>query len=118
MDDDEIAEVGRLYGHIGQLCEDSSVVPPFDGDIARSLDNISFAHWCEQEIQHPVIMRLAESLTQGLLGVEPTEVSALYIVNYIKSGTGLTNLGSDLEDGGQYLRVRKGKCIPNSYPSK
>lgn len=60
---------------------------------------------------------------RAILGVEADELSALYLVDYIKSGTGLANLAADTADGGQYLRNRQGKtdamiflfwsCCPN-----
>jgi len=54
--------------------------------------------------------------TRAMLGVEPADVSALYFLDYCKSGGGLMQMRSDRKDGGQYLRIRKGtqsfsKCI-------
>jgi monoamine oxidase len=43
-----------------------------------------------------------------MLGVDPAEVSALYFLNYCKSGGGLLQLRSDLKGGGQHLRIRQG----------
>ncbi|KAG8664693.1 uncharacterized protein FPOAC1_013473 [Fusarium poae] len=47
---------------------------------------------------------LVNMLSRDLLGVEADELSALFLINYIKSGTGLANISSDSKDGGQYLR--------------
>jgi monoamine oxidase len=46
--------------------------------------------------------------TRAFLGCEPSEVSALYFLDYCKSGGGLLQMRSDRKDGGQYLRVRTG----------
>lgn len=46
--------------------------------------------------------------TRAMLGVEPSDISALYFLNYCKSGGGLLIMRSDREHGGQYLRVRGG----------
>lgn len=43
-----------------------------------------------------------------MLGVEPSDLSALYFLNYCKSGGGLLQMRSDRKDGGQYLRIRQG----------
>ncbi|KAK9242134.1 hypothetical protein V1506DRAFT_509737 [Lipomyces tetrasporus] len=51
---------------------------------------------------------LANKMTGGLLGVNASEVNALFIIDYFRSGTGLPNLASDQKDGGQYIRNRKG----------
>lgn len=57
----------------------------------------------------PEAEALATLLARDLLGVESDEMSMLYFVDYVKSGTGLMNLISDFKDGGQYLRNRQGK---------
>jgi monoamine oxidase len=46
--------------------------------------------------------------TRAFLGCEPNELSALYFLDYYKSGGGLLQMRSDKKDGGQYLRVRRG----------
>lgn len=43
-----------------------------------------------------------------MLGQEPSDISALYFLNYCKSGGGLLQMRSDRKHGGQYLRVRQG----------
>jgi monoamine oxidase len=43
-----------------------------------------------------------------MLGLEPSDISALYFLNYCKSGGGLLQMRSDRKDGGQYLRIRQG----------
>ncbi|KAJ5736221.1 uncharacterized protein N7483_001346 [Penicillium malachiteum] len=59
--------------------------------------------------------------TRAMLGVEPCDISALYFLNYCKSGGGLLTMRSDRKDGGQYLRVRGGtqtlsKGLASSLP--
>lgn len=46
--------------------------------------------------------------TRAMLGQEPEDVSALYFLNYCKSGGGLLQMRSDRRDGAQYLRLRQG----------
>lgn len=46
--------------------------------------------------------------TQAMLGVEPSEVSALYFLHYCKSGGGLVQMRSDRKGGGQALRCTTG----------
>lgn len=46
--------------------------------------------------------------TRAMLGVEPADVSALYFLNYCKSGGGLLQMRSDRKGGGQHLRIRQG----------
>jgi len=42
-------------------------------------------------------------------GLEPSELSALFFLDYCKSGGGLNQMRSDREHGGQYLRIVEGK---------
>jgi monoamine oxidase len=51
--------------------------------------------------------------TRAFLGCEPSELSALYFLDYCKSGGGLLQMRSDRKDGGQYLRVRTGISLAN-----
>lgn len=47
--------------------------------------------------------------TRAMLGLEPSEVSALYFLHYCKSGGGLMQMRSDQKGGGQALRCKTGK---------
>lgn len=59
--------------------------------------------------------------TRAMLGQDPKDISALYFLNYCKSGGGLMQMRSDRKNGGQYLRVRQGtqllsKGLASSLP--
>ncbi|KAH7354854.1 putative amine oxidase [Rhexocercosporidium sp. MPI-PUGE-AT-0058] len=75
---------------------------------AAALDAVSFKDYCDEHFPGGVASYMAGLATLGLLGVEATEISALFMVDYIKSGTGVANMISDGKDGGQYLRNRRG----------
>ena len=45
---------------------------------------------------------------RAMMGQEPSDVSALYFLNYCKSFGGLLQLRSDEKDGGQHIRVKQG----------
>ena len=47
--------------------------------------------------------------TRALLGLEPREMSMLYLLRYCKSAGGLLRMRRDDEHGGQYLRLVQGK---------
>jgi monoamine oxidase len=47
--------------------------------------------------------------TRAMLGCEPSELSALYFLDYCKSGGGLLQMRSDQKNGGQHLRIRTGR---------
>lgn len=59
---------------------------------------------------------------RAMLGQDPKDISALYFLNYCKSGGGLLQMRSDRKHGGQYLRIRQGtqmlsKGLASSLPA-
>ncbi|KAI1017405.1 hypothetical protein LB505_004909 [Fusarium chuoi] len=75
---------------------------------ADMLDSMTFNELSVKFLGPELGPAVADSATSPLLGVGPDEVSALFMVDYIRSGTGLDNMASDKKDGGQYLRNRQG----------
>lgn len=53
--------------------------------------------------------KLIETTVKGLLGVDATELSLFFYLDYIKSGGSLEDLGSEKSNGAQYQRLRQGK---------
>src|SRR6187402_3425118 len=79
----------------------------------ETLDSSTFLDYCDKNFPGGVASYTAGLATRGLLGVEPDEVSALFMVDYIKAGTGVKNMISDGKDGGQYRRNRRGRTTPS-----
>lgn len=57
-----------------------------------------------------------------MLGHEPEDISALFYLNYCKSGGGLLQMRSDRRGGGQHLRMRQGTqyishCLAQDLPA-
>ncbi|KAL4722556.1 hypothetical protein ACLX1H_010436 [Fusarium chlamydosporum] len=75
---------------------------------ADMLDSLTFSQLSSKYLGPEFGPAVADAATGPLIGVGPDEVSALYMVDYIRSGTGLENMASDKKDGGQYLRNRQG----------
>jgi monoamine oxidase len=75
---------------------------------AEMLDSLTFGQLGSKHLGPELGPALADSATSPLLGVGPDEVSALFMVDYFRSGTGVANMASDGKDGGQYLRNRQG----------
>lgn len=72
------------------------------------LDHLTFADWIKSQGGGETALASATVWTRAMLGLEPTELSALYFLNYCKSGGGLMQMRSDKKGGGQYLRLVKG----------
>ncbi|KAF4986501.1 hypothetical protein FGRMN_10813 [Fusarium graminum] len=75
---------------------------------AKTLDSMTFSQLCVKYLGPKLGPPVGDAATSPLLGVGPDEVSALFMVDLVHSGTGLENLASDGKDGGQYLRNRQG----------
>lgn len=102
---------------LSEYVERSDLRNPHLGPDATALDSMTVAEFIEKEFQSPIILGLATTLTRAILGVDAHEVSALYLVDFIKSGDGFVNITSDVKDGAQYLRNQQGKSdyIPGLF---
>ncbi|KAK8147856.1 hypothetical protein G3M48_000919 [Beauveria asiatica] len=84
----------------------SDLENPHLGQDAVKLDSMTALEFVQREFPAKIATTFTYTLVRALLGVDPEEVSALYLVDFIKSGTGLVNLSSDTKHGAQYLRNR------------
>lgn len=100
-------------------CQALDVLEPRDA----SLDSLTFEAYLRSRGADNIALSTATIWTRAMLGQEPRDISALYFLNYCKSGGGLLQMRSDRKDGGQYLRVRQGtqlfsKGLASSLPSE
>jgi hypothetical protein len=75
---------------------------------AAELDNMTLAQYCKTKLPGTVADLMANATARGFLGVEHEEISALFYIDYVRSGFRLEPLTSDLKGGAQYLRARQG----------
>lgn len=105
------AALGALFQSLTEHIAAANAESPHLSPDAQKLDSVSFAEYAKTVSKSEVGARTASAMTAALLGVEADEVSALFMVDYIQSGTGMENMGSDSKHGGQYLRNRQGETI-------
>lgn len=108
----ELSEVGGVDEmiRVRQLFEDTCQqvdIRNADANDAK-LDSMSLHQWIESQSKSKTALASASVWTRAMLGLEPSEVSALHFLNYCKSGGGLLQMRKDTKDGGQYLRFAKG----------
>lgn len=72
------------------------------------LDKMTFEDWVKSQGGGETALASATVWTRAMLGLDPSEMSALFFLHYCKSGGGLSRMRSDRKDGGQYLRLVKG----------
>ncbi|KAH7176385.1 hypothetical protein EDB81DRAFT_37256 [Dactylonectria macrodidyma] len=73
-----------------------------------SLDSLTFDAYLRSRGASEVAVATGAVWTRAMLGKDPADISALYFLNYCKSGGGLLAMRSDRKGGGQHLRVRQG----------
>ncbi|KAL3421572.1 flavin-containing amine [Phlyctema vagabunda] len=101
--------------------EDCQKIDVFDPK-STDLDSITFSDYVLRLGAGKTALANATTWTRAMLGVEPTELSALFFLNYCKSGGGLLQMRSDRKGGGQHLRLRQGtqsysKGLANILPA-
>jgi monoamine oxidase len=75
----------------------------------RALDSMTFETWLVQQTGNNTrACATGQVWSHAIMGVDPGEVSALFILDYIRAGLGLMSIRSDLKHGGQHLRIREG----------
>ncbi|KAI3581835.1 hypothetical protein IWW34DRAFT_903945 [Fusarium oxysporum f. sp. albedinis] len=94
-------EVVKVFGAL-------YAVDPSDETVAADLDSLTFSQYIERTTDDATVRDLAKMISRALMGIEADVVSALWLVRFIKAGTGIENLISDLKDGAQYQRIRQG----------
>ncbi|EXJ68810.1 uncharacterized protein A1O5_07741 [Cladophialophora psammophila CBS 110553] len=89
-----------------KLCQQVDIRDPV-GSSGR-FDNVTLEEWCQSETKSETALATVTLWTRAMLGLEPSELSALYFLDYCKSGGGLLQMRSDFKHGGQYLRFMRG----------
>ncbi|EXJ86510.1 hypothetical protein A1O3_03461 [Capronia epimyces CBS 606.96] len=74
----------------------------------QQLDSMSFETYLRNAKVTEKAFATAQVWTHAMLGMDPSEISALYFIEYCAAGGGLMTMRSDQKDGGQYLRIRQG----------
>lgn len=89
---------------------------------STALDTMTFEAYLRSRDASPTSLATATVWTRAMLGVEPSDMSALFFLNYCRSGGGLLQMRSDRKGGGQHLRIRQGtqsisECLAADLPA-
>lgn len=115
LEGEDLAALGEILTVLRTLSEESNLENPAAGPNAAELDKVTFIDYMKTAVKSEVSEIVARGFARAFFGVEPDEISMLFMVNYCKSGTGIDNLISDYKDGGQYLKARQGKGMEYFY---
>ncbi|RAH47902.1 putative flavin-containing amine oxidase [Aspergillus brunneoviolaceus CBS 621.78] len=94
--------------NVREMCEADCQALSCESPTDPALDSLSFYAYLQSRNVSPAALATASVWTRAMLGQEPTDISALYFLNYCRSGGGLIQMRSDRRHGAQYLRVREG----------
>ncbi|KAI3390292.1 hypothetical protein diail_10493, partial [Diaporthe ilicicola] len=97
-------DIARIRDLCEEDCQALDVFKPQDA----ALDAMTFGAYLRSRGASEASVATATVWTRAMLGLEPTDISALFFLNYCKSGGGLLQMRSDRKGGGQHLRIRKG----------
>ncbi|CZT17343.1 related to amine oxidase [Ramularia collo-cygni] len=109
-DQAEIEDIIRIRTIFEETCQKIDIYNTVASgqQIRKDLDDITFEAWLQDLGCGEHALNSLKVGTRAMLGVEPSELSALYFLDYCKSGGGYMQMRSDLKHGGQYLRIAKG----------
>lgn len=108
-DPEQALLVGGLYE---RLERGAASVDLEDFDAFPEEQDLTVAEWValnETLGQSAHVNATMSSLTAQLVGRESHEVGAHYLLDYIRSGGSLQELGGEDSGGAQYLKVKQGK---------
>ena len=105
---DDVIRIRDLFESTCQKIDISSAVAS-GKNLRKDLDSITFEQWVRSlgPFREDALNALKVG-TRAMLGVEPSDMSALYFLDYCKSGGGYMLMRSDTKHGGQYLRIAQG----------
>ncbi|KAE8156563.1 hypothetical protein BDV40DRAFT_309522 [Aspergillus tamarii] len=90
-----------------KACHELDIRDPTSG-AAKELDKMTLLEWAKTKTSSKSALAVVQLWTRAMMGIEPSEVSALFFLNYMKSGGGPSRMRSDLKHGGQHLRFLEG----------
>ena len=93
-----------------ELCQKIDIHRPVASGlkIGKDFDSMTVEEFARSVNYSEHAMNMVRISTRALLGVEPSEMSALYLLDYCKSAGGLLLMRSDSKHGGQYIRIIQG----------
>ncbi|KAE8156553.1 hypothetical protein BDV40DRAFT_305963 [Aspergillus tamarii] len=71
-------------------------------------DKLTLLEWANTKTSSETALAVINLWTTAMMGIEASEISALFFLNYMKSGGGPARMRSDFKHGAQYLRFLAG----------
>ena len=110
----------KIRDMIERLCQDLDISDTANS--GKEFDKYTLEEFIKSKGAGPSAVASISVATRAMLGLEPSEVGALFFLNYCKSGGGLLQMRADVKHGGQHLRIDKGtqefsKCLASELTS-
>ncbi|EGD56436.1 flavin monoamine oxidase family protein [Gordonia neofelifaecis] len=104
LDDNDLAEVGRIWASISELAETIDLPQPWTTAAATDLDRQTLDQWLVGQTANQTALGFFRLVVPALFSAESPEMSLLHFLFYVKSGTSLELLLSTTA-GAQESRV-------------
>ena len=91
---------------VEERCQNIDIERPWVA--GKQYDSMTFEEFARLSGCLPKTVEYANLWVRAMLGIDGSEISALYFLHYCKSGGGFKLMRSDDKDGGQHLRCKTG----------
>ncbi|KAM5358100.1 hypothetical protein ACJZ2D_015593 [Fusarium nematophilum] len=100
LTDEQLKEAQAMIAKISEYVDRSDLQNPHLGPDAKHLDSLTALEFADKEFGSDLSKALVTTLTRALLGVDADELSALFLIDYIKSNQNFsTKLAEKLRKG-------------------
>ncbi|KEF62883.1 uncharacterized protein A1O9_00857 [Exophiala aquamarina CBS 119918] len=105
LSEEEASVFQKIYA---SLDEDAKKIDLYDSTANVHIEDVSLGEYLRRHGAKDRMFSVWTAWFRALTGCEPDDIGLVYMLDYIKSGGGLSSLLSDGEGGAQYLRNRHG----------
>ena len=105
---EELESFDKFREVVEERCQTIDIEKPWLGE-GKYYDSMTFDEFAKRSGASPKTVEYANLWVRAMVGIDGTEISALYFLHYCKSGGGFKQMRSDGKDGGQHLRSKTGK---------
>lgn len=102
-----LLEIDRVIKRLERMAADLSASAPWNAPDATVLDRITVAGWLDRNVRTPGARMLMAVAVRAVFSAEPSEISMLFFLSYMRASGGLTPLVS-VAGGAQQDRFRGG----------
>ncbi|OAA60329.1 Amine oxidase [Niveomyces insectorum RCEF 264] len=105
--EEERQNFAKFRDLVEEKCQTIDIEKPWIGD-GKYYDSMTFDEFAKKSGATGKTVEYANLWVRAMIGIDGTEISALYFLHYCRSGGGFKLMRSDAKHGGQHLRSKTG----------